>query len=208
MKNFFKKYWKYLVFIPIIAVLLIGIIYNITKDDDTLELEVYDIKVEVNEWIEIVYKINIEDAVCTFKTSDDSIAIVEDNYIVGVSEGETELIVTATYGNSLIRSKSSVIVFTETGESEIVVEEGTISIKRSIIDENELTEISLSIGTSVILYITANDEITYDVPEGLSLIASKTIVMAYKLEASAAGEYEIKFYCKDVCKVLKVTVDE
>ena len=102
MKEAWKKSWKYLLILPIIAVAVVGVILTL-PDGETKALSVSasDIVLRVGEEKALNYSVNIKQAVCSFEVEDETKANIDESEkkIVGLSEGATELTVTAKYGN-------------------------------------------------------------------------------------------------------------
>ena len=102
MKEAWKKSWKYLLILPIIAVAVVGVILTL-PDGETKALSVSasDIVLRVGEEKALNYSVNIKQAVCSFEVEDETKANIDESekIIVGLSEGATELTVTAKYGN-------------------------------------------------------------------------------------------------------------
>ena len=91
MKAFLKRTWRYFIFIPIIAVVVIGIFLNLPKTEKTLALTASDLKVAVGEKVEVSYEVNIPEANCDFSIEDKNVALVDKGKVLGVSEGQTLL---------------------------------------------------------------------------------------------------------------------
>ena len=99
MKAFIKTSWRYLIFIPIIALVVIGIFLNLPEKERDLFLLASDVKVNVGEKTEIQYEVSIEEAKCNFSIADKTIALVNNSEILGVNSGETKLVITASFRN-------------------------------------------------------------------------------------------------------------
>lgn len=110
MKAFIKTSWRYLIFIPIIALVVIGIFLNLPEKERDLFLLASDVKVNVGEKTEIQYEVSIEEAECNFSIADKSIALVNNSEILGVNSGETKLVITASFRNSMAVQEVNVIV--------------------------------------------------------------------------------------------------
>lgn len=110
MKAFIKSSWRYLIFIPIIALVVIGIFLNLPEKERDLFLLASDVKVNVGEKTEIQYEVSIEEAECNFSIADKTIALVNNSEILGVNSGETKLVITASFRNSMAVQEVNVIV--------------------------------------------------------------------------------------------------
>ena len=110
MKAFIKTSWRYLIFIPIIALVVIGIFLNLPEKERDLFLLASDVKVNVGEKTEIQYEVSIEEAECNFSIADKTIALVNNSEILGVNSGETKLVITASFRNSMAVQEVNVIV--------------------------------------------------------------------------------------------------
>ena len=110
MKAFIKTSWRYLIFIPIIALVVIGIFLNLPEKERDLFLLASDVKVNVGEKTEIQYEVSIEEAKCNFSIADKTIALVNNSEILGVNSGETKLVITASFRNSMAVQEVNVIV--------------------------------------------------------------------------------------------------
>ena len=112
MKAFLKRTWRYFIFIPIIAVVVIGIFLNLPKTEKTLALTASDLKVAVGEKVEVSYEVNIPEADCDFSIEDKNVALVDRGKVLGVSEGQTLLTIKASFRNSLVVQQVVVEVYT------------------------------------------------------------------------------------------------
>lgn len=111
MKTFLKKSWKYLIFIPIIALVIVGIFLAIPDENNKpLSIETNDLLLKVGEKKTVSYSVSIEQAVCDFNIDNEAVAIVSGGEILGVNEGETELTITAKYGNEISNKVVNVVV--------------------------------------------------------------------------------------------------
>ena len=111
MKTFLKKSWKYLIFIPIIALVIVGIFLAIPDENNKpLSIEANDLLLKVGEKKTVSYSVSIEQAVCDFDIDNEAVAIVSGGEILGVNEGETELTITAKYGNEISNKVVNVVV--------------------------------------------------------------------------------------------------
>lgn len=111
MKTFLKKSWKYLIFIPIIALVIVGIFLAIPDENNKpLSIEANDLLLKVGEKKTVSYSVSIEQAVCDFDIDNEDVAIVSGGEILGVNEGETELTITAKYGNEISNKVVNVVV--------------------------------------------------------------------------------------------------
>ena len=119
MKAFLKRTWRYFIFIPIIAVVVIGIFLNLPKTEKTLALTASDLKVAVGEKVEVSYEVNIPEADCDFSIEDKNVALVDKGKILGVSEGQTLLTIKASFRNSLVVQQVVVEVYTNEDKIDI-----------------------------------------------------------------------------------------
>ena len=111
MRTFLKKSWKYLIFIPIIALVIVGIFLAIPDENNKpLSIEANDLLLKVGEKKTVSYSVSIEQAVCDFDIDNEDVAIVSGGEILGVNEGETELTITAKYGNEISNKVVNVVV--------------------------------------------------------------------------------------------------
>lgn len=119
MKAFLKRTWRYFIFIPIIAVVVIGIFLNLPKTEKTLALTASDLKVAVGEKVEVSYEVNIPEADCDFSIEDKNVALVDRGKVLGVSEGQTLLTIKASFRNSLVVQQVVVEVYTNEDKIDI-----------------------------------------------------------------------------------------
>lgn len=124
MKAFIKTSWRYLIFIPIIALVVIGIFLNLPEKERDLFLLASDVKVNVGEKTEIQYEVSIEEAECNFSIADKTIALVNNSEILGVNSGETKLVITASFRNSMAVQEVNVIVIENENNKEEQEPEG------------------------------------------------------------------------------------
>lgn len=124
MKAFIKTSWRYLIFIPIIALVVIGIFLNLPEKERDLFLLASDVKVNVGEKTEIQYEVSIEEAECNFSIADKTIALVNNSEILGVNSGETKLVITASFRNSMAVQEVNVIVIENENNKEEQGQEG------------------------------------------------------------------------------------
>ena len=124
MKAFIKTSWRYLIFIPIIALVVIGIFLNLPEKERDLFLLASDVKVNVGEKTEIQYEVSIEEAECNFSIADKTIALVNNSEILGVNSGETKLVITASFRNSMAVQEVNVIVIENENNDKEEQEEG------------------------------------------------------------------------------------
>ena len=222
MKDFIKRTWKYFVFIPIILVIVVGIILNLPKDTGRLELEITDIVLKVGESQVINYKTNIQDAECSFRLDDDSIAVIENQNIIGKNSGETKLFATAVYENNVIYKTVNVSVLPkessenenddgqnegENNQNEEENGQGEVNedVKISIYFQlEEINEIEIPVGSYKIVEIFSNYEFKIVAPNDITVEELFSIENSYKITANTYGNYEIVFKVGDFQRVLKV----
>lgn len=101
MKEFLKRTWQYFIFIPIIAIVIIGIFLNLPNGEKELLLSAGDINLKVGEKVLVNYDISIKEAECEITTENKDIAIVNGDEVLGVNVGQTKLILTATFRNTI-----------------------------------------------------------------------------------------------------------
>ena len=71
--------------------IVVGILLNLPKHQDDLNLEIGDFALKVGERVEVDYQINSVSALTTLKIENNDVAVLDDNYILGLSEGITKI---------------------------------------------------------------------------------------------------------------------
>lgn len=122
MKEFLKRTWQYFIFIPIIAIVIIGIFLNLPNGEKELLLSAGDINLNVGEKVLVNYDISIKEAECEITTENKDIAIVNGDEVLGVNVGQTKLILTATFRNTIAVEEINVNVLSveDSGEQDNV----------------------------------------------------------------------------------------
>ena len=120
MKEFLKRTWQYFIFIPIIAIVIIGIFLNLPNGEKELLLSAGDINLKVGEKVLVNYDISIKEAECEITTENKDIAIVNGDEVLGVNVGQTKLILTATFRNTIAVEEINVNVLSveDSGEQD------------------------------------------------------------------------------------------
>ena len=120
MKEFLKRTWQYFIFIPIIAIVIIGIFLNLPNGEKELLLSAGDINLNVGERVLVNYDISIKEAECEITTENKDIAIVNGDEVLGVNVGQTKLILTATFRNTIAVEEINVNVLSveDSGEQD------------------------------------------------------------------------------------------
>ncbi len=204
MKEFIKKSWRYLIFIPIITIIVVGILLNLPKHQDDLNLEIGDFTLKVGERVEVDYQINSVSALTTLKIEDNDVAVLDDNYILGLSEGITKLIVTAEKENIFVSKSVNVNVLPIEQEVDEPEEDTEISVKCF---NEEISEINLNVGEPIVLEITANSDFNIIVSKAIDVEEIFSIKNNFKVTANNEGEYEMMIVCGDIMKSVKLIVN-
>ena len=200
MKEFLKKSWRYLIFIPILAVILVAVILNLPKEKTTLELTVADITLKVGEKGKISYESNIKEADFSFSIEDKDIAVIDDKELVtGLAVGQTKLVVVAEYENQLA-TKNAVVTIVDEPEAQ---EKPMLTIKSGF---NEISELDLVVGEKVLISVEANYDFEYNSSPEIVVEEVTGVAKHYLVSATMAGEYKIIFTCQELVKVLDVIV--
>lgn len=115
-----KKYISYIfASIAMLAFIILICVYGF-KGEQTKELFVVadDITLSQGESKALEYKVSVSKATVLFQMLDKSIATIEDNFVVGVTAGTTQLVITAKYEDLIFERKVSVTVADNGNDSE------------------------------------------------------------------------------------------
>ena len=204
MKNFIKRTWRYFIFVPIFVVIVVGILLSLPNDNESLELIAENIELNVGEKVEVKYEVSNPNAFCSFKIDNNQIAILENEYVFGLSEGETKLTISAEYGNIFISKSVQVIVNANDGNNDNgqdIDEEFKITFKFMM---EEVDEISVDVNVPTIIEIVSNKDFEIIMPNEIKIEEIFSVVNSYKLTALEYGEFEILFKIGESLRTLKV----
>ena len=169
MKNFIKRTWRYFIFVPIFVVIVVGILLNLPNDNENLELNAENIELNVGEKVEVKYEVSNPNAFCSFKIDNNQIAILENEYVFGLSEGETKLTISAEYGNIFISKSVQIIVNANDGNNDNgqdIDEEFKITFKFMM---EEVDEISVTVNVPTIIEIVSNKDFEIIMPNKIKI---------------------------------------
>lgn len=204
MKNFIKRTWRYFIFVPIFVVIVVGILLSLPNDNENLELNAENIELNVGEKVEVKYEVSNPNAFCSFKIDNNQIAVLENEYVFGLSEGETKLTISAEYGNIFISKSVQVIVNANDGNNDNgqdIDEEFKITFKFMM---EEVDEISVTVNVPTIIEIVSNKDFEIIMPNEIKIEEIFSVVNSYKLTALEYGEFEILFKSGESLRTLKV----
>ena len=221
MKEAWKKSWKYLLILPIIAVAVVGVILTL-PDGETKALSVSasDIVLRVGEEKALNYSVNIKQAVCSFEVEDETKANIDESekIIVGLSEGETELTVTAKYGNETSVVTVSVTVIENNtpnldtpnepenpnipDETEPVEDSEKIKV---IFNNNEVDELVLNLGESYNFRLES-EERNFTFKNIGDIIVTEITTGYYKIIANTIGYHNLTIQTPSYQRTIEVIV--
>ena len=204
MKNFIKRTWRYFIFVPIFVVIVVGILLNLPNDNENLELNAENIELNVGEKVEVKYEVSNPNAFCSFKIDNNQIAILENEYVFGLSEGETKLTISAECGNIFISKSVQIIVNANDGNNDNgqdIDEEFKITFKFMM---EEVDEISVTVNVPTIIEIVSNKDFEIIMPNEIKIEEIFSVVNSYKLTALEYGEFEILFKSGESLRTLKI----
>lgn len=204
MKNFIKRTWRYFIFVPIFVVIVVGILLSLPNDNESLELNAENIELNVGEKVEVKYEVSNPNAFCSFKIDNNQIAVLENEYVFGLSEGETKLTISAEYGNIFISKSVQIIVNANDGNNDNgqdIDEEFKITFKFMM---EEVDEISVTVNVPTIIEIVSNKDFEIIMPNEIKIEEIFSVVNSYKLTALEYGEFEILFKSGESLRTLKV----
>ena len=204
MKNFIKRTWRYFIFVPIFVVIVVGILLSLPNDNESLELIAENIELNVGEKVEVKYEVSNPNAFCSFKIDNNQIAILENEYVFGLSEGETKLTISAEYGNIFISKSVQVIVNANDGNNDNgqdIDEEFKITFKFMM---EEVDEISVDVNVPTIIEIVSKKDFEIIMTNEIKIEEIFSVVNSYKLTALEYGEFEILFKIGESLRTLKV----
>ena len=226
MKEFLKKSWKYLLVLPIIAIAVVVVILTLPKGESIpLSVTAKDVVLEIGDSENISYDVNIKQAVVSFKVEDETKANVNssEKKIVGLSEGKTNLIVTAKYGNETSVVTVSVTVLeapsTDAPDFPTMPENPTTPNNPStpeddeqgenikfIVDNNEVNELVLTVGESASFRVECEENnITIQAPSEVEI--KKITTGTYSINVATAGYYTITIQTPLYQRTLEVIVN-
>lgn len=222
MKEFLKKSWKYLLVLPIIAIAVVVVILTSPKGESTpLSVTAKDVVLEIGDSENISYDVNIKQAVVSFKVEDETKANVNssEKKIVGLSEGATTLTVTAKYGNETSVVTVSVTVLEADAEptnptfpegndpSENVPDIPAVTNDdiKVIIDNNEVDEITLSVGGNVTIKLESED-VDYKLKAGSEIEIVKLPTNMFMLTATETGIFTLNITTENFQRTIDVVV--
>ncbi len=108
-RNFKIILSSFLCFFTSIFSILIFLVLSLPKSEP-LSFVIKDIFIEVGKSTSIDYDINYHDAEVFFSVSNTSIAVIEENKVVALSEGETTLRGSATYNGQICYASCNIVV--------------------------------------------------------------------------------------------------
>ncbi len=222
MKEIWKKSWKYLLILPIILVAVVVVVLTLPKDENTpLSVTAKDVVLEIGDSESIDYNVNIKQAVVSFDVEDETKANVNtsEKKIVGLSEGKTNLTVTAKYGNETSVVTVSVTVLEANSEpanptfpegnnpSENVPDIPTVTNDdiKVLVDNNEVDEITLSIGGSVTIKLESED-VNYKLKAGSEIEIVELPTNMFMLSATEQGQYTLTISTDNFFREIDVIV--
>ena len=204
MKNFIKRTWRYFIFVPIFVVIVVGILLSLPNDNESLELNAENIELNVGEKVEVKYEVSNPNAFCSFKIDNNQIAVLENEYVFGLSEGETKLTISAEYGNIFISKSVQIIVNANDGNNDNgqdIDEEFKITFKFMM---EEVDEISVTVNVPIIIEIVSNKDFEIIMSNKIKIEEIFSVVNSYKLTALEYGEFEILFKSGESLRTLKI----
>ena len=103
MKKFLISNWKYLIFIPLIIVLIVGVYFSLPEKSENSPLYIVasDVEANVGDIVKVDYTVSNEQAVCSLSVLNSDVALVEKDMLLCVGEGKTKLVIEARYGNEI-----------------------------------------------------------------------------------------------------------
>ena len=226
MKEAWKKSLKYLIVLPIIVIAVVVVILTLPKGESTpLSVTAKDVVLEIGDSENISYDVNIKQAVVSFKVEDETKANVNssEKKIVGLSEGKTNLIVTAKYGNETSVVTVSVTVLgapsTDAPDFPTMPENPTTPNNPStpeddeqgknikfIVDNNEVNELVLTVGESASFRVECEENnITIQAPSEVEI--KKITTGTYSINVATAGYYTITIQTPLYQRTLEVIVN-
>ena len=222
MKEAWKKSWKYLLILPIIAVAVVGVILTL-PDGETKALSVSasDIVLRVGEEKALNYSVNIKQAVCSFEVEDETKANIDESekMIVGLSEGATELTVTAKYGNETSVVTVSVTVIenntpnldTPSEPENPNIPDETEPVKDSekikvIFNNNEVDELVLNLGESYNFRLES-EERNFTFKNIGDIIVTEITTGYYKIIANTIGYHTLTIQTPSYQRTIEVIVN-
>ncbi len=110
MKKFWVSSWKYLIAIPIIAGVIVGIFLAVPYEDEPLKINAEDIEGVVGEKKNIEFNVSNNKAVCEFEIENEDIAVTNGKEILFANVGKTTLTIYAKYGNEIASTEINVNV--------------------------------------------------------------------------------------------------
>ena len=222
MKEFLKKSWKYLLVLPIIVIAVVVVILTLPKGESIpLSVTAKDVVLEIGDSENISYDVNIKQAVVSFKVEDETKANVNssEKKIVGLSEGKTNLIVTAKYGNETSVVTVSVTVLetpnTDAPDFPTMPENPTspnnpeggeqVENIKVLFCNDEVDELVLAIGESSSFRVECEENnITIQVPSEIEI--RKITTGTYSINVATAGYYTITIQTPSYQRTLEVIV--
>ena len=222
MKEFLKKSWKYLLVLPIIAIAVVVVILTLPKGESIpLSVTAKDVVLEIGDSENISYDVNIKQAVVSFKVEDETKANVNssEKKIVGLSEGKTNLIVTAKYGNETSVVTVSVTVLetpnTDNPDFPTIPENPTspnnpeggeqVENIKVLFCNDEVDELVLVAGENASFRLECEENnITIQAPSEIEI--RKITTGTYSINVATAGYYTITIQTPSYQRTLEVIV--
>ena len=215
MKETWKKCWKYLLILPIIAVAVVVLVFTLPDGKmDALSVNAKDVVLKVGDSKLIDYEVNIKQAVVTFDVADETKANidVDEKEIVGLSVGSTTLTVTAKYGNETSVVTVGVTVLKDNlPSSELepsTPEEPTYAEDKIkvLVDNNEVNELLLSLGESAVVKIESEENIT-SVKSSSEVSLREIATGLYLVTAEKVGYYNLNIQTSSYQRTIDVIVN-
>ena len=213
-----KGWLKYLLLLPILIGAVLALVLTLPGGEtDSLSVVAEDVVLKVGAEETLTYDVNIKRAVCSFKVEDERIVVFDENdkSLLGVSKGETKLIVTAKFGNETSVATVSVLVV----EDEITDIDSPIEVPNEEADEEasenpikvlinnaEVDEIVLGVGESIKITVDGGEyrveEVTCDGAE-----VKKLTTGSYKLTALEVDSYVLVIDAGSYIREIPVIVE-
>lgn len=234
MKTKEKSILSWSVAIGLIVVVVVGILLG-TLLNKGVEAELIitadNIEISVEEKKEIKYESSIKDAVVRFRVTNNKIAELEGNNVIGKTVGETEVIITGRHNSLVYEKRISVVVkgkeeqpSTDKPNSGENTEDNKGEEKPPVSPTVEETEITLSgsgcdiignsieitVGKTARVVVMPKEEFTNfgikSYTEGISVKESQFSQRMLEIKAEQEGDFEIKLALDNKIGIIKVKV--
>lgn len=162
MKKFLISNWRYLIFIPIIIVLIVGIYFSLPEKSENSPLYIVasDVEANVGDIVKVDYTVSNEQAVCSLSVLNSNVALVENDMLLCVGEGKTKLVIEARYGNE-ITEKTVNLTISQNANDDVDDDNQTDILQniKIICDGKEIGFLSMSTDENKILTINCDGAI-------------------------------------------------